>query len=109
MAKNINSAAVTGNAHLSAICVKQHIGFQRNLSALIVPGKVDFNHFVLQSFSISFSSATMISALLRHRLAWRSSPQMSNLCRTLSHSLSDLFASSSLPMARSIQSAGPHL
>lgn len=26
-------------------------------------------HFVLQSFSISFSSATMISALLRHRLA----------------------------------------
>lgn len=65
-------------------------------------------HFVLQSFSISFSSATMISALLRHRLAWRSSSQMSHPCRSLSHSLSDLLTSSSLPTARSIQSAGPH-
>ncbi|EBA39284.1 hypothetical protein COLAER_01579 [Collinsella aerofaciens ATCC 25986] len=50
----------------------------------------------------------MISALLRYRLAWRSSPQMSHPCRSLSHSLSDLLASSSLPMARSIQSAGPY-
>lgn len=46
----------------------------------------------------------MISALLRHRLAWRISSQAVGPMPALI----DLFASSSLPMARSIQSAGPH-